>query len=160
MFPSYAVSNPVRLSTHRERTQNYIKSLEAEVLRLRGSENALIQEKENLQGKVDILKTTCILSGTPHPASVEETATTLSDRHLSHGLATVSMHADEMNNQRLYVDWTSPQSSSGPHEGNSQASQAPTSEAARSHYGTPQPAPGLPNSEASLETTTPKLMVS
>lgn len=54
-----ASTKTVSGSTHRQRTQNYIKTLESEVVRLRGSENTLIQERDNLQGKLEILRTTC-----------------------------------------------------------------------------------------------------
>jgi len=49
-------------STHRQRTQNYIKTLESEVVRLRESETKLMQERENLSGVSDQILGLKILS--------------------------------------------------------------------------------------------------
>ena len=44
-----AYSDGVIFRTHRQRTQNYIKTLESEVVRLRESESNLLQDKDKLQ---------------------------------------------------------------------------------------------------------------
>ena len=97
-------------STHRQRTQNYIKTLESEVIRLRGSEQNLMQEKERLQAQIDTLKTTLILSEVPLPPGFEESPV---DPAQAFGSAipdmpaTVSYRTDDSAHQRLHVNWPS-----------------------------------------------------
>lgn len=83
------------------------------MIRLRSSESNLIQERDNLQGKLEILRSTCQLSGIPLPPGVDRTHEALSQRAISISSnmpATVSMHEDSMSHQRLHVQWPSPQS--------------------------------------------------
>ena len=116
------------------------------MVRLRGSETSLTQEKNNLQGKIDILRTTCLLAGIPLPAGIEDTAASPSQRALSQDSATISMHADAMNNQRLHVDWPSPQASGVPRTPQMESPADPPS-LTYSQYGHSQPAGSLPNGE-------------
>lgn len=133
--------------THRQRTQNYIKTLESEVVRLRNSENALLQEKDNLQGKVEILRTTCLLAGVKLPAGIQDTAKDLSQRPLSQEPATVSLHADDMSHQRLHVNWPSSQASIGAqgHQLQGLQSHVPTAQGSGVQHISPQSAASLPN---------------
>ena len=96
------------LSTHRQRTQNYIKTLESEVVRLRESEMRLLEDKEKLQKQVDILKNNHIFSELPLPPGFETESTPLaqppqpSDFEMP---ATVLYSADDLNHQRLHVNF-------------------------------------------------------
>lgn len=95
------------LSTHRQRTQNYIKTLESEVVRLRESEMKLMEDKEKLQKQVDILKNNHIFSELPLPPGFEDASTPLAQLPQQFGFdmpATVSYSADDLNHQRLHVD--------------------------------------------------------
>lgn len=98
---------PVTIRIHRERTQNYIKTLESEVIRLRGSEEHLIRENDRLQRDVDTLKSTLISNDTPFPLppGVEPSAPTEGQTLLPNNseMATVSYHTDEMSHPRLHV---------------------------------------------------------
>ncbi len=117
------------------------------MVRLRGSETALTQEKNNLQGKIDILRTTCLLAGLPLPAGIEDTAASPSQRAHSQESATISMHADDMNNQRLHVDWPSPQASGAPRAPQMQSPTDPPNPA-YSQYDHSQPAASLQDGES------------
>lgn len=109
--------NYQRHSTHRQRTQNYIKTLESEVVRLRGSEANLMTERDKLQGQVNILRTTLLLSNVPLPAGFEDspapTNQTLGSKDLPTAPempATVSYRTDDLSHKRLHVDWPMAQS--------------------------------------------------
>ncbi|KAK3169810.1 hypothetical protein OEA41_009194 [Lepraria neglecta] len=132
--------------THRQRTQNYIKTLESEVVRLRESEMKLMQEKEKLEKQVDILKTNHFLSELPLPAGIEDESPLaqpppLSDFDMP---ATISYSNDELNHQRLHVNFPRQDPSQGlgyptqtypmaaPYQGHPQSQN-------------PQSAPDLPN---------------
>jgi hypothetical protein len=54
-------------STHRQRTQGYIRELEKEVLRLRETEGQLSVENQNLKAKVDVCVHTLHSNGIPVP---------------------------------------------------------------------------------------------
>lgn len=98
--------------THRQRTQNYIKTLESEVVRLRESETNLIQERDKIQNQVDILRATIILSNIPLPEGIEDIGTSSSpNRTLSHldMPATVSYSNDTLDHPRLHVNFAQPQ---------------------------------------------------
>ncbi|KAL8777532.1 MAG: hypothetical protein Q9213_007813 [Squamulea squamosa] len=92
--------------THRQRTQNYIKTLESEVVRLRGSEGDLMSENKKLLNQVDILRTALILNNVPLPAGFEDSPQLAQAPLLSPELpASVSFKTDNSNHQRLHVDW-------------------------------------------------------
>lgn len=97
---------PIAIRIHRERTQNYIKTLESEVIRLRGSEARLMRENDRLQGEVDTLKST-LISYDIHFSPGSEPSATTEDQTLtsnSSEMATVSYHRDEMSHPRLHVN--------------------------------------------------------
>lgn len=94
-------------STHRQRTQNYIKTLETEVVRLRESEMKLMQDRDGLRGQVEILKFTIVSSNIPLPAGIEDPGQATQSRPLS-GFdmpATISYSADTLDHDRLQVHW-------------------------------------------------------
>ena len=149
---SRSVSKSLRFSTHRQRTQNYIKTLEAEVIRLRGSESGLIQERDNLQGKLEILRATCQLAGIPLPPGIDKTHEALSQRAItrdSNMPATISMHEDTMSNQRLHVQWPGPYNHQFSLNGGSSDSPQPLS--TLPSYSSPEPQPSLPNGIVSVQ---------
>lgn len=106
-------------STHRQRTQNYIKTLESEVVRLRLSEATLMTERDKLEGQVNILRATLVLSNVPLPAGFEDSATPANQTigstdqpYSSTDLptvpdmpATVSYRTDDLSHRRLHVNW-------------------------------------------------------
>lgn len=97
---------PIAIRVHRERTQNYIKTLESEVIRLRASEAHLMRENDRLQGEVDTLKSTLIsydihLSPGSEPSAITEDQTLPPN---TTEMATVSYHRDEMSHPRLHVN--------------------------------------------------------
>ncbi|KAL8915770.1 MAG: hypothetical protein Q9172_006681 [Xanthocarpia lactea] len=92
--------------THRQRTQNYIKTLESEVVRLRGSEGDLMSENKKLSSQVDILRTALILADVPLPAGFETSPQLAQAPPLDPEMpASVSFRTDNLNHQRLHVDW-------------------------------------------------------
>lgn len=95
-------------STHRQRTQNYIKTLESEVVRLREAETNLLQERDKLRGQIETLRTTVILSNIPLPEGVEDIGTTsppLQQLSTFDMPATVSYANDALDHQRLHVNF-------------------------------------------------------
>ncbi|KAL2041610.1 hypothetical protein N7G274_005394 [Stereocaulon virgatum] len=122
--------------THRQRTQNYIKTLESEVIRLRESEVKLMQDKEKLERQVDILKTNHFLSEIPLPAGIEDELPSAQPPQLSDFdmPATISYSNDELNHQRLHVNFPR----QDPSQGLGYPLEAP-------YHGHPQSAPDLPN---------------
>lgn len=103
--------------THRQRTQNYIKTLESEVVRLRGSESSLMQERDAFKAQVGILKTHLLLLNIPLPPGIDSSLTEPSptfDWNDSE-MASVSYRMDESSHQRLHVDWMSPSTPKAPH---------------------------------------------
>ncbi|KAL8791384.1 MAG: hypothetical protein Q9195_005922, partial [Heterodermia aff. obscurata] len=127
-------------------SQNYIKTLESEVIRLRGSESGLIQERDNLQGKLEILRATCQLAGIPLPPGIDKTHEALTQRAISRDSnmpATVSMHQDAMSNQRLHVQWPSP--STHQFSSNEGTYDSPQPLSSLPSYNSPEPQPSLPN---------------
>ncbi|KAL9042353.1 MAG: hypothetical protein Q9180_000664 [Flavoplaca navasiana] len=117
--------------THRQRTQNYIKTLEEEVLRLRGSEGDLKSENKKLSNQVDVLRTALVLADVPLPAGFEGSPQLAQPLSLDPGLpASISYRTDISNHQRLHVDWpTQPDMQSAP----SPAPQDFTGESAPGH---------------------------
>lgn len=103
--------------THRQRTQNYIKTLESEVVRLRASESSLMQERDACQAQVGILKTHLLLLNIPLPPGIDESLPEPSptfDWNDSQ-MASISYRMDESSHQRLHVDWMSPPAPKVPH---------------------------------------------
>lgn len=100
------ISLPVTIRIHRERTQNYIKTLESEVIRLRGSEAHLMRESDRLQREVDTLKSTLTSYNLPFPSGVEPSSPTGGQTSIPKNskMATVSYHTDEMSHSRLHVN--------------------------------------------------------
>lgn len=96
--------------THRQRTQNYIKTLESEVVRLRGSESSLMQERDAFKAQVGILKTHLLLLNISLPPGIDESLTEPSPTFdwNDSDMASVSYRMDESSHQRLHVDWMSP----------------------------------------------------
>lgn len=108
---SYAIDPSlvdITVSTHRQRTQNYIKTLESEVVRLRGSEMQLKEDKAKLHGQVDKLKMIVVSASLPLPPDCEDADPKIfepgpaSDFDMT---ALVSYSTDELDNQRLQVQW-------------------------------------------------------
>lgn len=107
------LANLVDNRTHRQRTQNYIKTLESEVVRLRGSESHLMEERDKLQGQVEILRTTLIFSNIPLPTGLDPPTgpTQIPSQPISSQepeMATVSYRTDDLSHQRLHVNWMPP----------------------------------------------------
>lgn len=96
----------VTVRVHRERTQNYIKTLESEVIRLRGSEAHLMRESDRLQAEVDTLKSILISYEIPFPSGAEPSIPTEGQTLLPNisEMATVSYRTDEMSHPRLHVN--------------------------------------------------------
>ncbi|KAL8712852.1 MAG: hypothetical protein Q9220_003060 [cf. Caloplaca sp. 1 TL-2023] len=95
--------------THRQRTQNYIKTLESEVVRLRGSEGELLQQNHKLENQVSILRTALILAEVPLPAGFEGSPQLAQPQSLASDMpSTVSYKRDDLNHQRLHIDWAKP----------------------------------------------------
>ena len=146
----FVASTYVQSSTHRQRTQNYIKTLESEVVRLRESESKLMQERDKIKGQVETLRTTIILSNIPLPEGTEELGTTspplqpLSDLDMP---ATVSYANDALDHPRLHVNFPPrPEIGSQGMDYPTQTYPVPTSYQGHQQYGNlPQSAPDLPN---------------
>ena len=103
-----AIKTYVLYSTHRQRTQNYIKTLESEVVRLREAETNLLQERDKLKGQIETLRTTVILSNIPLPEGVEDIGTTsppLQQLSTFDMPATVSYANDALDHPRLHVNF-------------------------------------------------------
>lgn len=98
----------LRDRTHRQRTQNYIKTLESEVVRLRGSETSLMEEKERLQVQIDTLRATITFSNLPLPPGIDPLTTAEHQGLQSNApeMATISYRNDDLSHPRLHVDWT------------------------------------------------------
>ncbi|KAL9014549.1 MAG: hypothetical protein Q9173_000804 [Seirophora scorigena] len=95
--------------THRQRTQNYIKTLESEVLRLRGSEGDLTQANKKLQNQVDLLRTTLLSANVQLPAGFEGSPQSAQPSFPSFDMpATIAYRADNANHERLHVTWPEP----------------------------------------------------
>ena len=132
------------LSTHRQRTQNYIKTLESEVIRLRESEMKLVEEKEKLQRQVDTLKNNHIFSELPLPPGFEDVSTPLGQLPQVLGFdmpATVSYSTDDRNHQRLHVDFQR----QDPSQGLGHPTQTYPIAASYQSHQNQQDAPDLPN---------------
>ena len=137
-------------STHRQRTQNYIKTLESEVVRLRESETTLMQERDKLRNQVDNLKTTIIVSNIPLPDGIEDVGISSSPLRTTSPFdmpATVSYSNDALDHPRLHVNFPQRQDSI------SQAIDYPAQtyplpspyQGHRQYNNIPQSAPDLPN---------------
>ncbi|KAL9586600.1 MAG: hypothetical protein Q9212_000795 [Teloschistes hypoglaucus] len=93
-------------STHRQRTQNYIKALESEVIRLRGSEGDLMQQNNKLQNQVDALLSAITKANVPLPAGFQPPAKVTQPINFDYSMpTTISYKTDDLNNPRLHLDW-------------------------------------------------------
>ncbi|KAL8925912.1 MAG: hypothetical protein Q9208_003225 [Pyrenodesmia sp. 3 TL-2023] len=105
-------------STHRQRTQNYIKTLESEVLRLRGSEGDLTTANRKLQNQVDLLQNTLARANLPLPAGCGGSSLFAQSASVPSNMpATVAFKTDNLNHERLHVTWpgSPPQQPAPPH---------------------------------------------
>ncbi|KAI4155942.1 MAG: hypothetical protein LQ341_000109 [Variospora aurantia] len=94
------------LPTHRQRTQNYIKTLESEVIRLRASDGDLTQANKKLQNQVDLLQSTLLSANVPLPAGSEGSPQPGQATFTSFDMpASVTYRADNSNHERLHVTW-------------------------------------------------------
>lgn len=102
-------------STHRQRTQNYIKTLESEVIRLRESEMKVIEERDKLRSQIENLKVLIISANLPLPPDLvdpEEPTTAPAAPTFDFDMpAKVSYSTDNLQHGRLHVQW--PERSSG-----------------------------------------------
>ncbi len=88
-------------------------------MRLRGSEVTLMTERDKLQGQVNILRTTLVLSNVPLPAGLEDSPAQANqplgstdplfdstDLPTAPDMpATVSYRTDDLSHKRLHVNW-------------------------------------------------------
>ena len=103
-------------STHRQRTQNYIKTLESEVVRLRESEAKLMIERDSLKATLQILKTTIVSAHLPLPPDItsddptESTSLPPAQQSSQYDSmpATISYFPDDLEHDRLHVSWADP----------------------------------------------------
>ncbi|KAL8691780.1 MAG: hypothetical protein Q9218_003081 [Villophora microphyllina] len=92
--------------THRQRTQNYIKALEAEVIRLRGSEGDLMQQNKKLQNQVDTLLSSLTQANVPLPSGFKAPARRTQAPEPNFDMpTTISYKTDGLQHPRLHVDW-------------------------------------------------------
>lgn len=94
-------------STHRERTQNYMKALEKEVVRLREVESRMVGEKDALQARVGALEHTLSLHAIPIPTTSDNDLTASIDRSLREQTANVTLRNDSPNGRALSVEMPS-----------------------------------------------------
>ncbi|KAI4122270.1 MAG: hypothetical protein LQ338_005917, partial [Usnochroma carphineum] len=95
--------------THRQRTQNYIKTLESEVIRLRDSEGDLTQANKKLQNQVDLLRTALIVGDVPLPPGIEGSSQSTQPTSSPFDMpATVAFKTDNANRGRLHITWPDP----------------------------------------------------
>ncbi|KAL9628167.1 MAG: hypothetical protein Q9164_007372 [Protoblastenia rupestris] len=96
--------------THRQRTQNYIKTLESEVVRLRESEGKLLTERDDLRNAIQVLKVTIISANLSLPPGIDDPEPTSLPPPASQFdmPATVSYFQDDLDHQRLHVSWPDP----------------------------------------------------
>ena len=104
------------ISTHRQRTQNYIKTLESEVVRLRESEMKVVEERNKLQAQIDNLKGVLVSSNLPLPPDLVDHNIDPNAAQTQPFLdfdmpATVSFATDSLQHERLHVAWPEPSSS-------------------------------------------------
>ncbi|KAL8660475.1 MAG: hypothetical protein Q9202_006511 [Teloschistes flavicans] len=98
--------------THRQRTQNYIKALESEVIRLRGSEGDLMQHNNKLQNQVDSLLSAITKANIPLPAGFQAPAKAIQPVTFDYSMpTTISYKTDDLDHPRLHLGW--PASSGG-----------------------------------------------
>ncbi|KAL8641552.1 MAG: hypothetical protein Q9228_001649 [Teloschistes exilis] len=131
--------------THRQRTQNYIKALESEVIRLRGSEGDLMQQNNKLQTQVDCLLSAITKANVPLPADFQPPAKVTQPINFDYSMpTTVSYKTDDLNNPRLHLDWPA---SSGvqPFQPDREGSVSPHEQFAKqSNINNIKPLPNLP----------------
>ena len=137
-------------STHRQRTQNYIKTLESEVVRLRESETNLMQERDKLRSQIDNLRTTIVESKIPLPEGVEDIGPPCAPPPPLFDLdmpATVSYSNDALDHPRLHVNF--PQRQEPSSQGLDFSAQtyplATPYQGHQQYTNVPQSAPDLPN---------------
>ncbi|KAL8867177.1 MAG: hypothetical protein Q9174_005827, partial [Haloplaca sp. 1 TL-2023] len=130
--------------THRQRTQNYIKALESEVIRLRASEGDLMQETTKLQSQVDSLLSSLNSANIPLPAGFEGSLETAQAGDINFDMpATVSYRTDDLDHQRLHIDWPPTSASTWQTSQARVKSPATTFDSQWDHSGA-KPLPGLP----------------
>lgn len=141
-----SLANAFRGRTHRQRTQNYIKTLESEVVRLRGSETSLMEERERLQGQIDTLRATLILSNIHLPPGIDPLPTIEHQALQSNApeMATVSYRNDDLSHPRLHVNWTQTAVQEVPRTGYN-FGHGPMHSASSQHYHDPPGGESLPN---------------
>ena len=69
-----------------------------------------MQERDKFQGQVEILRTTLIFSNIPLPPGIDPPPTVPSQPLTSNDpeMATVSYRTDDLNHQRLHMNWMAP----------------------------------------------------
>ena len=107
MFFYYVADAIIR--THRQRTQNYIKTLESEVVRLREAEMKAVEERDKLQAQIRSLKSLIVAANLSLPPELDEldestAAPTLPNFNFDMP-AQVSYSTDDLQNERLHVQW-------------------------------------------------------
>lgn len=108
-FLTQRVVNNLDDRTHRQRTQNYIKTLESEVIRLRDSEGDLTQANKKLQNQVDLLRTALIVGDVPLPPGIEGSSQSTQPTSSPFDMpATVAFKTDNANRGRLHITWPDP----------------------------------------------------
>ena len=84
---------------------------------MRGQESTLTEERDKLQGQVEVLRTACMLNSIPLPLGLEDFPP-LSTQQAAAGVnempATISYQVDESSNPSLHIDWPTFQPSQDP----------------------------------------------
>ncbi|KAI9880840.1 MAG: hypothetical protein M1830_010435 [Pleopsidium flavum] len=103
--------------THRQRTQNYMKALEQEVVRLREVETQMIRQNEALQGRVNALERTLFMNAIPAPPDMDANIDSVVDDFLRGQTAKVTLRNDGVDGERLHVHMPSPALEVSPNQG-------------------------------------------
>jgi hypothetical protein len=98
-------------STHRERKEAYIKSLENEVLQLRTNEAKILQETRTLYSEIGRLKRILDQHGIPYGGTSYAPSSQPSDSSGAPSLSSVSILSNPHRQQQIHI--RSPQQSSG-----------------------------------------------
>lgn len=92
-------------STHRQRTQNYIKALEQEVVRLREMETQMMMQKETLHARVNVLEHTLSQHGIHAPPDTDQAIASAMDDFLLKQTAEVSLNNKRFKDPTLHVQF-------------------------------------------------------